>query len=254
MNRCSSSHFLRPTSMRVDIPTLPALVLAGFASIAASQLNAQATSGSFITTLGKDTVAVEQFTRTGNLLTGDYVTRDGGTVINHYVLRFDVNNAPSRLDLTQQRADGSPIPNGPKSVTMTVGDTETVIVIQKDPVITRKFAVRKPFPLLGTSTGMFEIAFRFLRSIGKDSVSFAGLPLNAPELPNPIQVTFFGTDSARLWSANGPLVLRVNKAGEIQGLSGQATDTKLEVRRVPSLDLKKVIAGFAGAARDDVHN
>ena len=231
--------------MRVDLPALPALVIASFVSMAAPQLNAQTTSGAFITTLGKDTVAVEQFTRTGNVLTGDYVTRQGGVVVNHYVLRFDVNNAPSRLDLTQQRADGSPIPNGPKAVTFTVADKEAVIVIEKDPVITRKFAVSMPFPLLGTSVGMFEVAFRFVRTLGADSTSFAGLPLNAAELPNPLQVRFLGADSARLWTATGPLYLRVNKAGEIQGMSGRETDTKIEVRRAPSIDLKKLIAGFA---------
>ena len=239
--------------MRVDLLSLPTFVLAGFVSVAAAEINAQAMSGAFITTLGKDTLAVEQFTRTGNVLTGDFVTRQGGLVVNHYVLRFDVNNAPSHLDLTQQRADGSPLPNGPKAVTMTVGDKETVIVIQKDPVITRKFTVSMPFPLLGTSLGMFEVAFRFLRTVGTDSLSFAGLPLNSPELPNPIQVKFIGADSARLWSANGPLYLHVNKAGEIQSMSGRDTDTKIEVRRVPAIDLKKLLVGFAaspGAVHD----
>lgn len=249
----SSSHPSSPTSMRVDIPARPALVMAAFASIVASQLTAQATSGAFITTLGRDTVAVEQFARTGNVLTGDFVTRQGGVVVNHYVLRFDVNNAPSRLDLTQQRADGSPIPNGPRAVTLTVGDKEAVIVIDKDPAVTRKFAVSMPFPLLGTSLGMFEVAFRFIRTVGPDSISFAGLPLNAAQLPDPIEVKFLGADSARMWTSNGPLYLRVTKAGEIQSMSGRETDTKIEVRRVPLIDLKKLIAGFAAATPDALH-
>ena len=233
--------------MPVVHSAVPALVLVGFVSLALSPVHAQTASGAFVTTLGKDTVAVEQFVRTGNVLTGDYVTRQGGLVVNHYVLRFDVNNAPAHLELTQQRADGSFVPNGPKAVTLTVGDRESVIVIEKDPVITRKFAVVKPFPLLGTSLGMFEVAFRFMRNLGADSVSFAGLPLNAAELPNPLQVKFFAADSARLLTANGPLYLRVNKAGEIQGMSGRETDTKIEVHRVPSIDLKKLIAGYASS-------
>ena len=231
--------------MRVDLTALPALAIACFVTTRAFEVNAQTTSGAFITTLGQDTVAVEQFTRSGNVLTGDYVTRQGSLVVNHYVLRFDANNAPSRLDLTQHRADGSPVPNGPKAVTLTVGDNESVIVIEKEPVVTRKFVVSRPFPLLGTSLGMFEVAFRFIRTLGADSVSFAGLPLNAAELPNPLQVKFFGGDSARLWTANGPLYLRVNKTGEIQGMSGRETDTKIEVRRAASIDLKKLIAGFS---------
>lgn len=210
--------------------------------------NAQvATSGAFVTTRGNDTVAVEQFTRTGDVLTGDYVTRPGGTTINHYVLRFDVNNRPSRLELTQQRADGKPIPNGPKSVVLTVGDKESTIVIQRDTAITRRFAVSAPYPLLGTSLAMFEVAFVRLRSLKMDSMSFAGLPLNAPQLPDPIQVRFFGTDSARVQTAEGPLFVRVDANGRIFGLDATGTAAPVRASRVNSIDLQKLIAGFGAA-------
>ncbi|MEO7998375.1 MAG: hypothetical protein ABI852_13075 [Gemmatimonadaceae bacterium] len=216
-------------------------------SVAATTIAAQTTSGAYVTTLGTDTVAVEQFTRTGNVLTGDYVTRPGGAVVNHYVMKFDVNNLPSSLTLTQQRADGKPIPNGPKSVTLTVGDKETVIVIQRDTATTRKFTVNNTYPLLGTSLGMFEVAFTHLRTLKSDSVSFAGLPMNARELPDPIQVKFVGADSARVWSAQGPLYLQVDATGKIIGLSGEATAAKIHAKRVASLDMQKLIAAFGAA-------
>lgn len=216
-------------------------------SVASTSLAAQTASGAYVTTLGADTVAVEQFTRTGNVLTGDYVTRPGGAIVNHYVLKFDVNNVPSGLTLTQQRADGKPIPNGPKSVTLTIGDKESVIVIQRDSVTTRKFTVSNTFPLLGTSLGMFEVAFLHLRTLKGDSVSFAGLPMNARELPDPIQVKFIGADSARVWSAQGPLYLQVDPTGKIMGLNGDATGAKIHAKRVASLDMQKLIAAFGAA-------
>jgi len=206
-----------------------------------------ATTGAFVTTRGNDTVAVEQFTRTGNVLTGDYVTRPGGTTINHYVLHFDVNNFPSRLELTQQRADGKPVPNGPKSVVLTVGDKESTIVIQRDTAIVRKFAVSAPYPLLGTSLAMFEVAFVRLRGMKLDSTTFAGLPLNAPLLPDPIQVRFFAADSARVVSAEGPLFMRVDAAGRVLGLNATMTASPVRAERVASLDLRKLIAAFGAA-------
>lgn len=215
-------------------------------ALATSSMDAQAVSAAFITTVGRDTVAIEQFTRTGNLLTGDYVTRPGGTTVNHYVLRFDINNMPSEMTLTQQRGDGSPIPGGPTSVKMTVGEKETKVEILKQPPVNRTFAVKGPYPLLGTSMGMFEVALQRLRIMGSDSVSFAGLPLNSAELPDPIQVKFIGADSARVWTAGGPMYMRVTKTGEIEGVSGRETPTKIEIRRVPRIDLRRLIAGFEG--------
>lgn len=206
-----------------------------------------ATSGAFITMLGKDTVAVEQFTRTGNVLTGDYVARPGGTVVNHYVMRFDVNNMPTRLELTQQRGDGKPIPNGPTSVVLTVGDNESTVVIQRDTAITRKFAVTQPYPLLGTSLAMFEIAFSKLRMARADSTSFAGLPLNAQLLPDPVQVRFFAADSARVISAEGPVYMKVDASGRILGMRSGSAEAPVSAHRVNAIDLRKIIAGFAAA-------
>ena len=53
-------------------------------------------SGAFVTTLGRDTVVVESFTRTGNKLDGNIVVRVPGTVLLHYVVDLAANGAPSR--------------------------------------------------------------------------------------------------------------------------------------------------------------
>ncbi|HSU97349.1 MAG TPA: hypothetical protein VLI40_08965, partial [Gemmatimonadaceae bacterium] len=42
-------------------------------------------SGAFVTTLGRDTVVVESFTRTDDKLEGNIVVRVPGTVLLHYV-------------------------------------------------------------------------------------------------------------------------------------------------------------------------
>ena len=222
----------------------------GFAmlGVLAASSPAQApTSGSFITMLGRDTVAVEQYTRSAAGLTGDYVTRPGQTVVNHYVVHFLPDGNPGQVLLSQSLANGSPIPGAPKGVQLTIGPQESVIAIERDTTIYRKFAMSKTLPLLGSSFAMLELAFARLRAEHVDSGSFPGLPLDSKVQPDPIPVKFLGADSARFWNSTGALYLRVDHDGRISGLSGRATPTPLEGRRVPTLDMKKLIAAFAAA-------
>ncbi|HEY5087901.1 MAG TPA: DUF2911 domain-containing protein [Gemmatimonadaceae bacterium] len=58
--------------------------------------------GSFVTTLGRDTVVVESFTRTASRVDGDIVVRTPGTVLIHYAVDLTASGAPSRsvVDVT----------------------------------------------------------------------------------------------------------------------------------------------------------
>ncbi|MEP6765601.1 MAG: hypothetical protein ABJB66_14900 [Gemmatimonadaceae bacterium] len=231
--------------------TKSAVLVLAVASVVASlpsSARAQAPmSGTFITMLGKDTVAIEQYARTEAGLIGDYVTHQGRSVVNHYTVHFTPDGNPGHVILAQSNADGSAIPGYPKGVQLTIGATESVIEIDRDSIITRKFTMSKTLPLLGTSFGMLELAFARLRAQKTDSGAFPGLPLNSKVQPDPIPVRFFAADSARFWTTDGPMYLRVDANGKILGLSGRATSQAFEARRVPTLDMKKVIAGFAAS-------
>ena len=238
---------LAPRTRSMRNKTAPILAALVVTSLAGSALRAQgSTTGSFVTTLGRDTLAIEQYTRDAKSLEGDYVVRPGGTIVNHYIVHFGADGTPLHVILTQKRADGSPIP-GLKSVELTVNASDAVIVVQRDTAVTRKFAVQKPLPLLGTSFGLLELALARLRSEKADSGAFPGLPLNARELPLPVPVKFFGADSARFWDSKGAWYLRVDQTGKIFGFSGRATDTHIEGRRVATLDVAKLITAFGAA-------
>ena len=226
-----------------------AVLVLAFASVAVSRagIAQPPASGTFITMLGKDTVAVEQYTRTAEALIGDYVTRPGQAVVNHYTVHFLADGNPGHVILSQTLANGATIPGAPKGVQLTIGATESVIAIERDTMINRKFAMSKTFPLLGTSFGMLELAFARLRAEHTDSGTFPGLPLDSKVQPDPIPVKFFGADSARFWNSTGAVFLRVDQTGKISGLSGRATSSPFEGRRVATLDMKKLIAGFAAA-------
>src|SRR5450432_4065702 len=75
--------------------------LAAVVSLHLATTGARDVKSSYITTLGRDTVAVESVARTGNHLTGDIVVRVPNTVRLHYddELRADGSALRSTLDL-----------------------------------------------------------------------------------------------------------------------------------------------------------
>src|SRR3954462_13297100 len=63
--------------------------------------------------LGRDTVAVEQFTRTPTRLTGEMVTRSGAAVSR---TQYDFTLSGARVTaavVRRRQADGTPVPNVP---------------------------------------------------------------------------------------------------------------------------------------------
>jgi hypothetical protein len=207
-------------------------------------------SGAFVVMLGSDTTAVEQYTRAGNTVTGDLVTRQGGTVINHYTLTLNPNGMPSRLDVTATKPGGAPAP-GIRAITATYGADTAVVITTRDTAVTRRFAVRDPFPLfqgLTPSIAMLEVVFAHLRDIRADSMGVAAIGAASGATPRALSyVKFYDGDSARISSQGYVQYARVDATGQVIGFSGRETTQKVEVRRVPQLDIQRVAAGFAAA-------
>jgi hypothetical protein len=70
------------------------------ALLAFSSVHAQTTRAGFVTTLGRDTVALESYERSASRLEGDVVIRVPGTVHFHYLLDLRSNGTVSHSTLT----------------------------------------------------------------------------------------------------------------------------------------------------------
>src|SRR5581483_408152 len=68
---------------------------------------AQAQTGSFIATLGRDTMHLERFARSGNTIEGTIVTRVPQTRVTKYRMTLGDNGRLSRYDVAISNADGS---------------------------------------------------------------------------------------------------------------------------------------------------
>jgi hypothetical protein len=239
---------------------LPAVSLA--LALAAAPLAAQ--RGAFVITLGADTTAVEQYTRSGNTITGDLVTRPGGTVVNHYVLTLNTDGTPATLVVTPRRPDGTVIATGYSSATATfAADSFSSVIASRDTSMRRAFALPpggvKLFPAVSggvtPSMAMYEVLFNHLRAAKTDSVGFVAVTptARAPGLPS--WVKFYAADSARIWirfapptpAGPYPQFVRVDAVGRILGFSGRETTQKIEVTRVASLDIANLVTAFAAA-------
>src|SRR6185503_1667194 len=84
-------------------------------------------------------------------------------------------------EVSQRLPDGSVVPNGARSSTMTYSADSAVIQIQRDTMITRRIAGRSLFPYINFAVSMFEWPIAALRASNADSAmySIAGAGSNA---------------------------------------------------------------------------
>ena len=137
-------------------------------AFAAATANAQ--SGSFVATLGRDTVHLERFSRTGNILDGVIVTRVPDTRIVKYQMTYRDGGGLERYEFQTTDADGKPLRhNGASGSLVYVGDSIIRRSIDKgEEVETRIAAPNGAFPgpsipYVGVTYLMYEEAFAAAR-------------------------------------------------------------------------------------------
>ncbi|HEU0298394.1 MAG TPA: DUF2911 domain-containing protein [Longimicrobium sp.] len=222
-------------------PTLAALALALAAAPAAAQ---QGESGAFVVRLGRDTVAVEQFTRTATSLTGTLVTRAPRTTVRTYTAQLRPDGTISRFEMTTR------VPSAPEllpqtSTVSTGGDSVDVRIVRGD--TNREMRVAAPaeaFPHVGNSWALNEALLRWARARGGDSVA---VPIVQPGARAAGAISFMphGADSVLVRLAPGVTRVRVDAQGRVLGGSSPASTFKAEVERVGSLDATALAADFA---------
>ena len=199
----------------------------------------------FVSTLGRDTVGVEQVTWAGNTVTGDYITRLGPTQRFHYVATFDASHRLQKVTFAPDFPNGAPH-NAIKTATVTFSGDSVFTAVMRDTAISKRFAAKGAYFNLGGSTGMPEIFLANMRATGADS---AMIPLAGMLGPSnqPIYVKFFGPDSARIWQYGYAQRARVDRTGHILGVNGAYTTIKTNIVRTAPVDIAAMEAAFAAA-------
>lgn len=223
---------------------LPILVISTLTGTAGATSPARA-QGAFVSRLGRDTVAVESYTRTGTLIRGTSVIRAPRTTVRRYELQLRADGAPEWLRIRSGRAGV-----GVEETTEYTWRGDSVLGTFRRDTVQRRWAVvgaGRPLPYLDDIYGTWDVALRRAR---------AGAPLVMVDLRQVLRYTVqSGSDGTLLLREavvdpeHGPVVARLDPARGLTALDMTATTTRYAVARVQRLNVEALAADFARRER-----
>jgi hypothetical protein len=217
-------------------------------------LNAQ--SASLTYRLGKDTLAVEQYTRGATGITGEVVQRSGPAVVRlAYTMTLGKDGRPTAASLKRMQADGTPITAGAGEYRFLFGrDSVIRESVFADSVQRRAFAAKGALISWPTFIyGPTEVLAALRRHTPVDSLPAVGAAGN---------LSFIGLmplsgDSVRLKGPGYPMVLRFDASYRLESVDGSGTTNKVVATRGPGgVDVAALARGMKPTGtlslRDDV--
>jgi hypothetical protein len=196
----------------------------------AQQASAQATLAH---RLGRDTMAIEHYTRTANRMTGEVVSRLGAAVTRiQYDVVLAANGRPASATYRLRSPAGTPLPNQPTEIRLTfVGDSVRREAVFTDSVNTRMIGAAGGVPAISPAFGLFEVPFALMRRSGARTMSIAAIGTGAGT-PQVLTLAAGGADTIRVTNSIGlTTVYRVDNEGRIQSMDATATTQKLTASR-----------------------
>jgi hypothetical protein len=197
--------------------------------VAAVPLAAQ--PASLVYLLGKDTVAVEQYTRTGDRVVGEMVQRAGGAVTRlQYDLRTGADGRIASATFKRLRADGTPPPNT-FTETRFRFTRDSVVREQVWPDSVQRVAFAAPNATISLPTyvwGPTEL-LAVARRAGRTGDSLAAVGLTGGVTHTGLQPA--GRDTFRLQGGFYPMLLVYDASGRLQSVDGTHTTNKVIATR-----------------------
>lgn len=193
-----------------------AIAIATFGPTAAT-----AQDGVIVYRLGRDTAAIETFSRSGNRFTGEMVSRAGAAVIRTTYEIALTNGRPTSAVVKRMQPDGQPLPNQPTEVRFTfTADSVTRAAVSRDSTQTRTFAATNAFPTLPVfSYGIFEL----IRAARRDSIPTVGLGGGNVGY---IALVPAGGDTLRMRGGVYDMRVLFDRNGQLQVVDGSMTTNK----------------------------
>ncbi|HEX8696256.1 MAG TPA: DUF2911 domain-containing protein [Longimicrobium sp.] len=202
----------------------------------------QEEAGAFVVVLGRDTLAVERYTRTADRLSGTVVSRSPRTAVRTYVAALRPDGSISRLEVTTTAPGGG---QPPTVITTEFTADSAITTVQRGdstrrvPLAATGFVV----PLVSFSHAIYEQALMRARAAGADSVVGTLVPPgNTTTYPVTLRL---GADSGQISNLAGLQRVAVDARGRLLGLNGMESTQKFIVTRVPSVDVERMTAEFA---------
>lgn len=194
--------------------------------------------------LGTDTVAIEQFTRSGTKLSGEMVQRSGAAVVRlSYDMTVGADGRPTAATVTRMNGDGTPIAIGATTRFRFTADSAIRETVFADSVQRRAFAVGKAFVNFPTFVyGPTELLAALKKNgTAVDSIPALGLAGN----PGVTGLQVAGGDTLRLRGGAYAMLLRYDASNRLQLVDGTFTTNKaVGVRGTKVFDIAAVSRGM----------
>src|SRR5688572_29331432 len=151
------------------------LVIAAAAASASASPSAFAQQTSFVYRLGRDTVAIEQFTRSGNRITGETVNRSGAAVTRlQYEVTLGNDGRPTSLVYRPRTAADTAATGAATEIRYSFrGDSVTRDAVFRDSTSRRVMPATRATPFQAPAFGLWEIAFGQMRRANQANATFA---------------------------------------------------------------------------------
>jgi hypothetical protein len=203
--------------------------------------SAMADQGTFIVTLGRDTIAAERFRVGRARIDGEVVTRVRETVRRPYAITFDAEGSPIRLEFSTRRPTDTPASPPLQTAAITITDDTIVMETKRnDSTVTRRIpAPRGTVPLLGLSYASYAVLTRLAARSGVDSVEIPTWAVGA-QRTDMFSVVRVNADTMKIISPFATLYARVDAAGRILGAQALGSTFKVVVTRGPMTDLTAI--------------
>jgi hypothetical protein len=190
----------------------------------------------FIVVQGKDTVSLEQFTRSGNTVSGVWISNQSGQVqVHDYTFTLGAEGLPARYEMAVRFPDGAGnLPPSEAKYSMNFGPDSLTLVTGRTRPVTQHLAMKGgAYPTFGFSLMGQELGLTRLRAAHADSgsIPFTTLGSGRASALELASARFVGPDSATV----GTLHLKVDSAGHVLGWR---TATGEEGRRVAQIDVR----------------
>jgi hypothetical protein len=230
--------------MKITRPFLPlvvalALVVAGLVSVpVCAQDGPPLDEAGFVTTLGDDTLAVEQFRRTPARVEATVVLRTPQTTITRYQLDLGEGDAFDRYEATTRRPGASdeaaPLR---RVVVVPEGDSLRMTVTEEGETIVRSVGGdAEALPFIDMVHWPFDLMLERAQASGEERIT---QPLFTER--GVLSFTVAADEGSRMTVTHpfrGTMEVETGAEGRLQTLDAGATTRKLVVRRVEEVDLE----------------
>ena len=225
------------------------LLAASLSALGALEAQTPSVSGAFVSTLGKDTIQIERYTRTGDKLEGDILRKAPRVQIVHYVADLATNRVKGISVSTRRYGTDAASPPTFSMVALLADSTANLEVQRNgrpDTANTRTLSFKgrafPGIPGIPPSLAMYEQAMMFNPVTGRDSIAMNVITVGFGNTPM-MTMARRARDTVVFVSSFSPgwiEIATVDATGRIQSLDGSATTVKAVTRRAPNLDFDAI--------------